>query len=76
MTTNPSTAASPLGRVLIATTSRGVFAARELDGRVRAWNKGATEMFGFTADELIRGGVDAIITNRPAFVRDHAGGRP
>ncbi len=25
----------------------------ELDGRVRAWNKGATEMFGFTADEAI-----------------------
>jgi PAS domain S-box-containing protein len=25
----------------------------ELDGRVRAWNKGATEIFGFTADEAI-----------------------
>jgi PAS domain S-box-containing protein len=25
----------------------------ELDGRVRAWNKGATEIFGFTPDEAI-----------------------
>jgi PAS domain S-box-containing protein len=25
----------------------------ELDGRVRAWNAGATEMFGFTADDAI-----------------------
>jgi PAS domain S-box-containing protein len=40
-------------RDLLATVNLGIFMARELDGRILFWSKGAERLYGWTAEEAV-----------------------
>ena len=55
--------ASHLGDTILNTTSDAILAA-DRQGVIHFWNRGATRMFGFTADEAIGASLDLIIPER------------